>query len=148
MERKPALTGPWAVETDLQVHFRDTDAMGHVNNAVYHSWFEHARIEYFRQILGMRTIGDYGVILAQQGMSFRFPVELASKPRVGIRTAKLGRTSIAHEYALWDADAGTPFADGNSVIVWYDYAAKKPAPIPARIRDLILAREPRAGTLS
>jgi len=35
------------------VRFADTDAMGHVNNAVYLSYLEAARVEYIRRVFGV-----------------------------------------------------------------------------------------------
>ncbi|MDA0882981.1 MAG: thioesterase family protein, partial [Bacteroidetes bacterium] len=36
---------------EIEVRFRDIDAMGHVNNAVYLSYFEQARIGFFNAIV-------------------------------------------------------------------------------------------------
>jgi len=42
--------------TEIDVRFRDIDAMGHVNNAVYATYIEQARTEYFRDVLRRRHL--------------------------------------------------------------------------------------------
>ena len=45
-----------AYETEIKTRFRDVDAMGHVNNAVYFSFMEQARTEYYLKIAGKRRL--------------------------------------------------------------------------------------------
>ncbi|TKX52504.1 acyl-CoA thioesterase, partial [Halorubrum sp. SS7] len=61
---------------DIDVRFRDIDAMGHVNNAVYATYIEQARTRYFRDVLDV-DISRASTVLASISIDFRSPVELA-----------------------------------------------------------------------
>jgi len=61
--------------TDIDVRFRDIDAMGHVNNAVYATYIEQARTEYFRDVLDA-DLSALATVLASLSIDFRRPVEL------------------------------------------------------------------------
>ena len=49
---------------ELDVVFRDLDAMGHVNNAVYFTYLETARLRYLMDLLALPEIGAIPVIMA------------------------------------------------------------------------------------
>ena len=76
--------------------FSDLDPMGHVNNAVYLTWIENARIEF------LRTLGAFdnpdttemAMILARVEVDFRAPLGFGDEIEVGVRTARLGTKSF------------------------------------------------------
>ena len=114
-------------ETEIQVRFRDIDAMGHVNNVVYGTYFEMAREALFREAFGVAEATDFTFILARLEMDFRRQVRYEDRVRVGLREGEVGRTSFSFEYRL--EAAGELAAEGRSVQVCYDYAAKAKAPL-------------------
>jgi len=63
-------------ETTIDVRYRDIDAMGHVNNAVYASYLEQARINYFQDLLGV-DLSAVGAVLATITIEYERPVELS-----------------------------------------------------------------------
>ena len=94
-----------------RVRFRDCDAMGHVNNAVYSTYLEQARIG---------ILGDLGpFILARVEIDFRAPLRLGETVDVGVRAARFGTKSFELEH-LVSAD-GRVVAEAKSVLVGYDY---------------------------
>ena len=62
--------------TDIQVRFRDIDAMGHVNNAVYATYVEQARTEYFEEILE-EGLDAVSTVLASLELSYERPAARA-----------------------------------------------------------------------
>ena len=46
------MSDPVPVQMPIQIRWRDLDALGHVNNAVYLTYFELARLAYIRAVLG------------------------------------------------------------------------------------------------
>ena len=59
----------------IQIRFADIDVMGHVNNAVYLSYFEMARVHYFKQILGEEwDWNSDGILLARNEIDYLSPI--------------------------------------------------------------------------
>ena len=131
--------------TPIQVRFGDTDALGHVNNAVFASYAETARISFFREQVGMYTSpGDTGgFILARLAIDFRAQVKLGQQVEVVTRVAKLGNSSITMTQQVL-AD-GMIAADIEAVAVSFDYQKQRPVRIPQHIRELAEQQLNQAG---
>lgn len=122
--------------TEIQVRFGDTDALGHVNNAVFATYAETARIDFFRSVAGMYSEpGETGgFILARLSMDFRAQVLLGQKVEVVTRLARMGNTSLTMEQQIM-AD-GVVAADIEAVAVSFDYEKQRPVRIPVELREL------------
>lgn len=113
----------------IQLRFADTDALGHINNANYLSYFEMARVVYFNEILG--DVIDWkskGIILARSEVDYRIPLFLNDKPVVKVRCSKLGNKSFIMSYRVEENDK--LYAEGQTVMVCFDYIENKPIPMP------------------
>jgi acyl-CoA thioester hydrolase len=129
----------FAVIERFAIHWGDMDALGHVNNARYFTWFETARIAYFRRLaLEADRPTTIGPILASTTCNFLRPIVFPARIAAGARVTKLGTKSFTMEYriALQD-DEETPFAEGTAVVVLYDYEAKRSISIPDDLRAAI-----------
>ena len=128
----------------IEVRYGDLDPQGHVNNARYLTYCEHARISYVRH-LGLWQEGaswlDFGFILAEVRLTFQKPVRFGQPLRLGVRTTHLGSKSLAMEYRLEDVHSGEAHCTGSSVMVAYDYQHNQSVPIPQNWRDVILEYE-------
>lgn len=120
---------PSPVRVLIQIRWRDLDALGHVNNAVFVSYFEHARLTYIRELLGpdapidrqtMLPV-DFQFILAEVTCQYRSPVTLEDQPVVEIWVSQVGRKSFVFQYRMMDERTGRLVAEGCSTQVWYDY---------------------------
>ncbi len=111
------------------VRFRDLDGMGHVNNAVYSTYLEQARLAWFGADEEM-PLTD--VILARTEIDFRSPLGVGETVAIGVRPSRLGTKSFELEYQLRSEDRLV--AEAKSVLVGYDYASGKSRPIPGRWR--------------
>jgi len=124
----------------LEVRFRDCDPMGHVNNAVYFTYLEQTRFAHWRSLWGFGSPqlppGMPGVILAHAECDFKHPARYGQMLDVKLRVVELGRTSFRYEYEIVDEEQRT-IARAKTVQVMFDYAAEKPVPIPAHIRELL-----------
>lgn len=126
----------------IQVRFRDLDAMGHVNNAVYFSYFEVGRLEFFKQILKAKTSMDFPFILAKCEANYFLPIEINS-PEINLQmwAGDFGKKSFKFFYEIVSNNEKIKFADGLSIQVFYDYQSKKTVEIPdtfkEKIRDYI-----------
>ena len=108
--------------------------MGHVNNAVYLTYMETARLAYFRS-LGLGDNPLEGMILARAEVDFRSPIELGDQVEVGTRIGKVGTKSFELEQETWAS--GRLAAEGRFVIVAYDYTTASSRAIPEGWRDIL-----------
>ena len=148
---------PVPVVIRIQIRWRDLDALAHVNNAVYLSYFELARLSYIRALLGPDTPidrqtmlpVDFQFILAEVNIRYRSPATLADSLAVAIWVSQVGRKSFVFEYRITDEITGRLVAEGCSTQVWYDYAAgvsrMVPAEIVVRIEGLQAGAVTRSG---
>ena len=116
----------------IAVRFKDIDAMGHVNNAVFTTYFEEARAAFCRQVLGLSRIEDFDFLVARIEIDYRRPLRYGEPLSASVRVAGVGNTSFTLEYRLTvpTEDGTAAVAEGRSVQVFFDYAqgAKKPVP--------------------
>ena len=135
------MSDPVPVKLAIQIRWRDLDALGHVNNAVYLTYFELARLAYIRALLGAdapidrRTLlpVDFQFILAEVTCHYRSPATLGDQLAVSIWVSQVGRKSFVFEYRINDEVTGRLVAEGCSTQVWFDYAANESRPVPAEI---------------
>jgi acyl-CoA thioester hydrolase len=111
------------------VRFRDLDGMAHVNNAVFSTYLEQARLAWFGEA-EPQPLED--VILARTEIDFRAPVQQGEVVEIGVRPAQIGKKSFELEYEL-QVD-GRVVASAKSVLVGYDYERAQSIPIPERWR--------------
>ena len=130
----------------IEVRYGDLDPQGHVNNARYLTYMEHARVSYVRK-LGMWDGGSFfhlGIIMADAHITFRAPILWGQSIRVGMRIVRLGHKSMDSIYSIEDVDSGRTLAEGSSVLVAYDYNLPGTIPIPDHWRRLIAEFEKEA----
>jgi acyl-CoA thioester hydrolase len=134
---------------DIRVVFRDIDYYRHVNNAVYITWMETARIDYCRAAFDRPLGGTINVIMASQSFDYERQAQYDERLVMGCRTSRLGTKSMDLTYELWRGDER--IGHGISTLVGYDYEADSSIVIPAEWRRRIAEYElvaPAAGVSS
>ena len=141
-DRIGELLADFPVTVEIPVAWGDMDAMGHVNNAIYFRYFETARIECFAE-LGLGSIersDGVGPILHSASCRFRIPLTHPDKVTVGAQIGEVSDDRFAMRFRAVSHQHGAVAADGESLIVTFDYAAGRKARIPdelgARLRGL------------
>ena len=109
------------------VRFRDLDAMAHVNNAVFLTFLEQARLAWFGDA-EVQPLQD--VILARTEIDFRSPLRQGEVVEIGVRSSRVGTKSFELEYEL--QSGGRVVAEAKSVLVGYDYKRAESTAIPER----------------
>ena len=145
------LAGDFGHRVDVDVRFADTDAMGHVNNAVYLTYCEMARIRYWTDVTGEPVAagheGAESLILAEARITYRAPVFHTETVTVETRATHIGRSSFLLEHRLTarGASGGSRLvATSDSVMVRFDYRTDRPAPLSDTFRKAIEAFESRS----
>jgi acyl-CoA thioester hydrolase len=118
----------------IEVRFRDVDAMRHVNNAVYFTYLEQARVAYWLALRGSYRVEDINFILARAECDYRHPITLGDAVDVRLWVSSFGRASFTVDYEIVDRDSGRVFATAKTVLVMYDYARNAVVPIPDGLR--------------
>jgi acyl-CoA thioester hydrolase len=133
---------PFRFATSLEVRWRDLDAMDHVNNAVYFTYLEQARVHYLRELgLVPDVPSGIGFILAEVSCRYESPLKLGEHVTIRIRTSKLGRSSFAFQYRI-EGEDGRLAAEARSTQVRYDYENGQSVPLSDAWRRAIVAFEP------
>jgi acyl-CoA thioester hydrolase len=118
-----------------RVRFRDVDAMGHVNNAVFATYVEQARIEFLRSLGVLDGPLYMGMILARLELDFVAPGRPEGEVAIGVRPARSGNKSFVLEYQV--EQDGQPIARATTVLVAYDYERAQSTPLPDAWRELL-----------
>ena len=138
----PLLAG-FPVLIPIDVAWGEMDAFRHVNNTAFFRYFETARIAYLVRIAfasGPES-GAVGPILASADCRFRRPLAFPDTVEVGARATDIGEDRFTMAYRLVSRRLGEVAAEGGGVVVSYDYATGRKAPIPPAVRANIEALE-------
>lgn len=138
------MTDAYAHRTTLQVRFRDIDAFKHVNNAVFFSYVEQARIRYLLDVLEPdRPLDGLPLILARVELDYRSPITFGEEVEIETRVDRIGRSSISMSHRMTAGPGGRLAGDVHTVLVTYDYDGARPVPVPDEWRTKIGQYEQR-----
>ncbi len=126
----------------VQVRFRDLDALGHVNNAVYLTYFEAARMAWWMHVNGRVDLSTMDVILARAEVDYRSPVAYGDELEVGVRCTSIGRSSFVVEQSIVERRSGRLVAQARKVLVRYDYETGRSQPLDEPQRQRLMAQDP------
>ena len=108
-----------------RVRFRDCDSMGHVNNAVYSTYLEEARIE---------VVGSLeAFILARVEIDFRAELRAGEEIETRTRVGRIGTKSFELEHEIRSGERLV--AEAKSVLVAYDYGVSASLPLSSELLE-------------
>ena len=111
--------------------------MRHVNHAVYLSYCEAARNEYWMLVTGITEVDQYDFVLAEITARYHAAARLGDELVVGCRVTELRNSSFLMEHEIRNERTGQLVAEVHTVQVMYDYATEKSIPIsPLRRRQV------------
>ena len=126
------------VVIDWPIAWGDMDAFAHVNNTVYFRLFESARMAYLARIDFSGAAGTAGPILAETRCRFRRPITYPETVRVGARVSEVGEDRFLMQYRI-ETSEGALAAEGEGLVVAFDYTTNDKIPVPAAVRAAIRA---------
>jgi acyl-CoA thioester hydrolase len=118
----------------LQVRYNDYDTKGHINNAVYLSYFEIARVEAWRAVSGDV---DSGYIVAEARITYRSPAILGDPLAIEVTTAEVRNKAWVWRYRIVDERDERLIAEGETTQVMYDYDARATILVPDATREAL-----------
>src|SRR3972149_7520036 len=80
---------------EVPVRFRDIDGMGHVNNAVVFTYMEQARSEWYRHLMGIKSVAEFDFILAHASCDFKRAIGFGETVVVTVTLTRIGVSSFA-----------------------------------------------------
>lgn len=127
--------GNYSIQLTQDVIWGDMDAYGHVNNTVYFRYFECARIAFFDRIgvAEHKKQFNQGPILANANCNFRLPLEYPDRIHIAARPHILSPKKIKVEHIVFSENRNALAAEGESLLVFYDYNQGCSCEIPPQI---------------
>ncbi|MBM3199344.1 acyl-CoA thioesterase [Candidatus Woesearchaeota archaeon] len=128
----------WPFSLEIKVRFRDLDAMGHVNNAVYFTYLEQARTDYYMKLAEKSKISDLGFIVASAKCDYKSAASIEDSIVVYVKPAKIGKTSWAFRYEMRDQKTDRLVAEAETIQVAYNYKRKKKKRMSHELKQRLL----------
>jgi len=111
--------------TPIQLRFNDFDALGHVNNSVYFSFYDLGKTTYFNEVLPDVSISkEVGVVIANIEVSFQLPVYPGENVAVETAVVEIGNKSFKLLQRLIDIETNEVKCICQTVMVCYDAKTK------------------------
>ncbi len=116
----------------IPVRFRDLDALNHVNNAVFNTYFEEARVRFIEEIPELKRLvrGGFSFVLVHLEVDYIKPVLLHETVLVGTSIEKFGNSSIDGFQAIYSKGDHELKAVAKTTGVWFDLDKNRPARLP------------------
>ena len=131
------------VVIEIPVAWGEMDSFQHVNNIVYFRYFESARMAYFDRLDIWSYLDETGVgpILASTQCKFRLPLSYPDTVSVGTKITEIAEDRFLMKYLVVSHQYGKAAAEGEGLVVYYNYREKTKAPLPEVLRDRIRVLE-------
>jgi len=123
-------------KTQIPVRFADIDAFGHVNNAIYLTYFEIARSTYWDEVIEWDW-NEVGIIIRRSVVDYLKPIILTDEIYTYVKTSRIGTSSFDLDYIIVKMIDGKEeiCTTGQTLCVTFDYKTNKPVPIPVFQRN-------------
>lgn len=115
---------------ELAVRWGDMDAVGHVNNSRFFSYFEEARVQWLKATLDDSVFAESGPVLASASCDFERPVYHPTTLHIDVYAEPPGRSSLSTHYTARLGAGGDVAATGSAVLVWVHSETGEPVPVP------------------
>ncbi|MFT9849800.1 acyl-CoA thioesterase [Aneurinibacillus sp. REN35] len=131
--------------TNIHIRYCETDMSGHVNNTSHIIYFEQGRVDYFDHLgIGENVLhhdAELMVVIADIACHYHSEAFFREKLCLGVRTSRLGNSSLDVEYCLIAEENNRVVATAISTLVLVNKETRQSARIPENIRESIIAFE-------
>jgi acyl-CoA thioester hydrolase len=133
----------YPVVIEFPVAWGEMDAMGHVNNIVYFRYFESARIAYFEKMDLISYMMETGVgpILGEISCKFKIPLSYPDKVHIGAKVVSIEEDRFIMNHLCISAKHQRVAAEGDGVIVAFNYREGKKVTVPDVVKQRIFEIE-------
>jgi len=118
--------------TVLPIRFRDLDPLNHVNNAIFSTFYEEARIDFIRQVpsFANQLQEGFSFVLASINIDFVRPVEYPAQLLVGSGIKSTGNSSINSFQGIYEKQSKKLVSVAEAHGVWFDLSKQRPSRLP------------------
>ncbi|KGI77922.1 acyl-CoA thioesterase [Oleiagrimonas soli] len=127
----PLFTAP------IEVRWRDLDAFNHVNNAMYLTYLEQARLDWLQHLPDDWMDAHAKPVMAASELNYRAPIHWPAQVEVQLFCERLGNSSMTLGHRIVDGKDGRLYCDGRVTLVWIDPAKGTSVALPAAIREAV-----------
>ena len=124
----------------LTVRFRDCDLMGHVNHAVYLTYFEQCRFAWWTHLGGTMGFPGASTVIVHAEADYRAPAFLNDELEIRLTPGAVGRSSVVLTYEIVNVATGQRLAEGKTVNVTIDPQTHATIPVPEATRKRLAQR--------
>ena len=134
---------PFLIDCAISVRWGDLDAFNHVNNAVFSTYLEEARLTWL-QGLGIPWVSERSApVVANLQIDFLRPINWPATVVVRLFGGRVGRSSLVMPFVMQDAlGAELCYAKGETTLVWIDPQSGRSIPLPEPLRQAAAASNP------
>ena len=134
-----SLLAGFPVILELPVQWGEMDAYGHVNNTVFFRYFESARMAFLQQcgFAESHERDRIGAILHSTTARFRQPLFFPDTVQIGASATDVKEDRFTMTYTVVSLTRNVVIAEGNGIIVSFDYAAGQKTGLPPAVRGAI-----------
>ncbi len=126
----------------LEVRFSDLDALNHVNNAVFNTYFEEARLRFLGEATSLAREFKNGksFVLVRAEIEYLGQIKFPETLLIGSGLEKIGHSSVIGVQAIYSAKTKQILSAARTTGVWFDIAKQKPTKLPelANLDDLMV----------
>ena len=140
-EIDPRLRATYKIWTSHTIRYNDQDPLGHVNNAVYSTFFEAGRTSFIKPMLDHvadeTTTLDF--VLARITIDFLKELNYPGTVDIGTRVRRIGTKSMTFANGVFKAGTDECVATCDAVLVFFDLTTRSSVEPPARMRAMLEA---------
>jgi acyl-CoA thioester hydrolase len=134
----PNRRGDYPHTREIATRWMDNDAYGHMNNVVYYSFFD-TTVNAWLVEQGALDIERGAVIgfVVETGCHYFAPLGFPQPVTVGLRVARIGRSSVRYEIGLFAPGSDSAAAQGHFVHVYVDRLTHRPVQLPPLLKKAL-----------
>ena len=118
----------------IDVRWRDLDAFNHVNNSVFLTYLEEARLQWLAGLGGPWIDDVRAPVIAATQVDYRAQIGWPGRIVVELACLRVGTSSLTVGHRIVAADGTTLHSDGHVVLVWIDPRSGRAVPLPDAVR--------------
>lgn len=119
----------------VSIRWRDLDAFNHVNNSVFLTYLEEARLDWLSKLPEGWMTDTCKPVMAASEINYRAQIEWPGTIVVELYSERIGNSSIKIAHRIVSSDGTRLHSDGHVVVVWIDTTSGRPASLPEVVRQ-------------
>jgi len=124
----------YSIFSNVTTRWKDNDAFGHVNNAVYNAWMDTAVTSFFREYEPGLPHTRLIPVGAETQLTFHRPISHPDEVETGFRVEQIGNRSVRCGVGIFSRGEAEAAAWGHMIHVWVARKTNQAVAIPDAIR--------------